>query len=197
MKKWLTFGKALALSTAIVALPSMGQSDGVQLEGMPGGSGSHDDLVALYQEFLEFSDPERASGDRPNRDIAGRPAEVYPDYGEAAVDQRRETMRSLQDRLEDMAVRRLGSAPAGGLPGREIAIRSVRFHAERIPTLVPRSGILCGPDAAHHVCGPAAVRGGDRRTGHPAAGYFPAHRAGRNESDGGRGGFMRISRSST
>ena len=104
MKKWLTFGKALALSTAIVALPSMGQSDGVQLEGMPGGSGSYDDLVALYQEFLEFSDPERASGDRPNRDIAGRPAEVYPDYGEAAVEQRRETMEALQDRLEDMAV---------------------------------------------------------------------------------------------
>ncbi|MCZ0951443.1 MAG: DUF885 family protein [Rhodospirillaceae bacterium] len=104
MKKWLTFGKALVLSTALVTLPSMGQSDGVQLEGMPGGSGSYDDLVALYQEFLEFSDPERASGDRPLRDIAGRPAEVYPDYGEAAVEQRRETMRSLQDRLEDMAV---------------------------------------------------------------------------------------------
>lgn len=104
MKRLLTFGKALALSTAIMALPSMGQSDGVQLEGMPGGSGSYDDLVALYQKFLEFSDPERASGDRPLRDIAGRPAEVYPDYGEAAVEQRRETMRSLQDRLEDMAV---------------------------------------------------------------------------------------------
>ncbi len=104
MKKWLTFGKALALSTAIVALPSMGQSDGVQLEGMPGGSGSYDDLVALYQEFLEFSDPERASGDRPLRDIAGRPAEVYPDYGVAAVEQRRATMEALQDRLEDMAV---------------------------------------------------------------------------------------------
>lgn len=104
MKKWLTFGKALALSTALVALPSMGQSDGVQLEGMPSGSGSYDDLVALYQEFLEFSDPERASGDRPLRDIAGRPAEVYPDYGVAAVEQRRATMEALQDRLEDMAV---------------------------------------------------------------------------------------------
>ena len=104
MKKWLTFGKALALSTAIVALPSMGQSDGVQLDGMPSGSGSYDDLVALYQEFLEFSDPERASGDRPNRDIAGRPTEVYPDYGEADVDQRRETMQTLQERLENMAV---------------------------------------------------------------------------------------------
>lgn len=104
MKKWLTFGKALALSTALVALPSMGQSDGVQLEGMPGGSGSYDDLAALYQEFLEFSDPERASGDVPLRDIAGRPAEVYPDYGVAAVEQRRATMDDLQDRLEDMAV---------------------------------------------------------------------------------------------
>ena len=104
MKKWLTFGKALALATALVAPPSMGQSDGVQLEGMPGGSGGYDDLVALYQEFLEFSDPERASGDRPNRDIAGRPTEVYPDYSEAAVEQRRGTMEALQDRLEDMAV---------------------------------------------------------------------------------------------
>ena len=103
-KNWLTFGKALALSTAIVALPSMGQSDGVQLEGMPGGSGSYADLVALYQEFLEFSDPERASGDRPLRDIAGRPTDVYPDYGEAAVDGRRATMDALQERLEDMAV---------------------------------------------------------------------------------------------
>ena len=104
MKKWLTFGKALALSTALVALPSMGQSDGVQLEGMPSGSGGYDDLVALYQEFLEFSDPERASGDVPLRDIAGRPAEVYPDYGVAAVEQRRATMDDLQERLEDMAV---------------------------------------------------------------------------------------------
>ena len=104
MKKWLTFGKVLALSTAIVALPSMGQSDGVQLDGMPSGSGSYDDLVSLYEEFLQFSDPERASGDRPNRDIAGRPTGVYPDYGEAAVDQRRETIQTLQERLEDMAV---------------------------------------------------------------------------------------------
>ncbi len=77
---------------------------GVRLEGMPDGSGSYDDLVGLYQEFLEWKDPARASGNVPNRDIAGRAAEVYPDYGAAAVERRRAKMRDFQTRLEDMAV---------------------------------------------------------------------------------------------
>ena len=77
---------------------------GVRLEGMPEGYGSYEDLVALFQEFLEWKDPARAAGNVPNRDIAGKPTEVYPDYGEAAVNRRRAMMRDFQARLEDMAV---------------------------------------------------------------------------------------------
>ena len=75
-----------------------------RLEGMPEGSGSHDDLVALFQEFLAWQDPERASGDRPNRDIAGAAADVHPDYGADAVAARVARMEAFQERLEDMAV---------------------------------------------------------------------------------------------
>ena len=75
-----------------------------RLEGMPEGSGSYDDLVALFQDFLAWQDPERASGDRPNRDIAGAAADVHPDYGADAVAARVAKMEAYQDRLEDMAV---------------------------------------------------------------------------------------------
>ncbi|MDE0061400.1 MAG: DUF885 family protein [Gammaproteobacteria bacterium] len=75
-----------------------------RLDGMPDGSGSYDDLVALFQEFLAWQDPERASGDRPNRDIAGAAADVHPDYGADAVAARVAKMETFQERLEDMAV---------------------------------------------------------------------------------------------
>ena len=88
----------LALVTGGAALAE------TRYEGMPGGSGSYDDLVSLYQEFLEWKDPARARGNVPNKDIAGKPTEVYPDYGEKAVNERRARMQDLQGRLEDMAV---------------------------------------------------------------------------------------------
>ena len=75
-----------------------------RLEGMPEGSGSYDDLAALFQEFLAWQDPERASGDRPNRDIAGAAADVHPDYGAEAVAGRIAQMDAYQERLNDMAV---------------------------------------------------------------------------------------------
>ncbi len=75
-----------------------------RLEGMPDGSGSYDDLVSLFQEFLAWQDPERASGDRPNRDIAGAAADVHPDFGAAAVAARVAQMDAYQERLDDMAV---------------------------------------------------------------------------------------------
>ncbi len=75
-----------------------------RLEGMPEGSGSYDDLLALFQEFLAWQDPERASGERPNRDIAGAAADVHPDHGAAAVAERVARMEAFQQRLEDMAV---------------------------------------------------------------------------------------------
>lgn len=77
---------------------------GARYEGMPDGSGSYDDLKSLFQEFLEWKDPARARGTVPNKDIAGKPTEVYPDYSEDAVNKRRAKMRDLQTRLEDMAV---------------------------------------------------------------------------------------------
>ncbi len=77
---------------------------GAHYEGMPDGSGSYEDLVSLFQEFLEWKDPARARGNVPNKDIAGKPTEVYPDYGKKAVSERRAKMRDLQARLEDMAV---------------------------------------------------------------------------------------------
>ena len=75
-----------------------------RLEGMPEGSGSYDDLVSLFQEFLAWQDPERASGDRPNRDIAGAAADVHPDFGAEAVAGRVAQMDAYQERLDDMAV---------------------------------------------------------------------------------------------
>ena len=75
-----------------------------RLEGMPEGAGSYDDLVSLFQEFLAWQDPERASGDRPNRDIAGAAADVHPDFGAEAVAARVAQMDAYQERLDDMAV---------------------------------------------------------------------------------------------
>jgi hypothetical protein len=79
-------------------------ASGVRLDGMPSGSGDYEDFVELFQEFLEWKDPAKARGTNPNRDIAGLPTEVYPDYSAAAVDARREKMRGFQERLADMAV---------------------------------------------------------------------------------------------
>jgi hypothetical protein len=77
---------------------------GKPMDGMPDGSGSHAELVELYQEFLEWKDPQRARGNVPNRDIAGRATDVFPDFSPAAVNNRRVKMRRFADRLADMAV---------------------------------------------------------------------------------------------
>ena len=94
--------RATVLLIGLFGLASAGTAQ--HYEGMPDGSGSYEDFVALFQEFLEWKDPARASGNVPNRDIAGRATEVYPDYGEDAVNERRARMGALQTRLEDMAV---------------------------------------------------------------------------------------------
>ncbi|MFO0334254.1 MAG: DUF885 family protein [Pseudomonadota bacterium] len=89
-------GSAPVAATAATAIP----------DGMPNGRGSYEDLVALWTEFLEWTDPERARGLNPKNDVAGLTTDVYPDYGTAAVEQRRERMRALQARLADMGVAR-------------------------------------------------------------------------------------------
>ncbi len=69
------------------------------LAGMPPGDGDYADLVALYDEFLNWQDSARARRLVPNRDIAGAAAQRFPDYGEAAVAARLERMDGFQDRL--------------------------------------------------------------------------------------------------
>ena len=76
----------------------------VQSGGIPEGSGSYEEFVALFEEFLLWKDPARARGDIPNRDIAGNATEVYPDYSEQAVNERRNKMDAFQAQLEDMSV---------------------------------------------------------------------------------------------
>ena len=76
----------------------------VKSGGIPDGSGSYEEFVALFEEFLLWKDPARARGDIPNRDIAGNATEVYPDYSEQAVNERRNKMDAFQARLEDMSV---------------------------------------------------------------------------------------------
>ena len=95
----------LRVTVLLIGLFGMASAGaGEHYDGMPDGSGSYEDLVALFQEFLEWKDPARASGNVPNRDIAGKATEIYPDYGEDAVNERRAKMQALQARLEDMAV---------------------------------------------------------------------------------------------
>ena len=95
---------ASSILSVIAVTLMVADAHSARLEGMPDGSGSYEDLVALYQEFLAWKDPERASGNNPNRDIAGSATEVYPDYGPSAVGEQRERMHDFQERLADMAV---------------------------------------------------------------------------------------------
>jgi hypothetical protein len=92
----------LALLVLIVAMPCASAAG--SYEGMPEGSGTYEDLVELYDEFLRWKDPAKASRTQPLRDVAGQTADVYPDYGPAAVEERRRTLRQFQARLQDMAV---------------------------------------------------------------------------------------------
>jgi hypothetical protein len=105
MKTSTSIKSAAAVTLLVLLLSALQyQAGGAGPEGMPDGSGTYDDLVPLFQEFLEWTDPSRASGNVPNRDIAGSATDVYPDYGGAAVERRRDKMRDFQARLEDMAV---------------------------------------------------------------------------------------------
>ena len=95
------FGTFVAVT---ILVPLCAGAAGARMEGMPDGTGSYEDLVSLFHEFLEWKDPAKARGNVPNRDIVGSATDVYPDYGEDAVLQRRAQMREFQERLADMAV---------------------------------------------------------------------------------------------
>lgn len=99
---------ATASSATIPAASS--DAPGVRFDGMPSGAGSYEDLVKLFQEFLEWTDPEKARGLNPLNDVAGQTTDVYPDYSPVATEQRRARMRDLQTRLADMGVVRWSRA---------------------------------------------------------------------------------------
>ena len=58
---------------------------------LPTGKGSYEDFVALFQEFVEWRQAQRA-------DL------VVPDYSQAAVDRRIEQIHDFQQRIADMGV---------------------------------------------------------------------------------------------
>jgi hypothetical protein len=58
---------------------------------IPNGSGNYEDLISLFHEFLTWKDPRKES-------------DLYPDYSEEAVGQRRDEMKEFHARLLDMAV---------------------------------------------------------------------------------------------
>jgi uncharacterized protein (DUF885 family) len=78
----------------------------MSFDGIPDGRGSYAQFLALFEEFLLWTDPEKARGANPQNDVAGQTTDSLPDYGPAAIEQRRARMRDLQARLADMGVRR-------------------------------------------------------------------------------------------
>ena len=66
MKTSTSIKSASAVTLLVLLLTGFQwQTGGARLEGMPDGSGTYDDLVTLFQEFLEWTDPARASGAVP------------------------------------------------------------------------------------------------------------------------------------
>jgi len=95
-----TSALATLFLSVLLAVPAAAAS----YEGMPSGNGSYEDLVELYDEFLMYKDPARARKEQPLKDVAGSPADVYPDYGPQAVAERREALEEFQRRMQDMNV---------------------------------------------------------------------------------------------
>jgi hypothetical protein len=73
------------LIALIILLPLRLPADGVELDGMPSGSGSYDDLVVLYQTFLDWRD-------------------AATDYDQATIADRQARMARFRAQLDDMAV---------------------------------------------------------------------------------------------
>ena len=70
-------------------------------EAMPDGAGRYSDLIALFEEFLEWQDQ---VGSTLREETAGRYMDRLPDYGSAAVSARKEELAEFQERLQTMAV---------------------------------------------------------------------------------------------
>jgi hypothetical protein len=93
---WLPFVAAVALVTALLVLSAPRANAQV-----PNGKGSHADLIALFNEFMEWRDPPIISDTRPKeRPETGE----LPDYRPATIRQRTADIERFQARLADMAV---------------------------------------------------------------------------------------------
>lgn len=93
-----------ALATLFLSVALAAPAAAARYEGMPSGDDSYQDLVELYDEFLMYKDPSRAKKEQPLKDVAGSPAEVFPDYGAKAVETRRQELAEFQRRMQDMDV---------------------------------------------------------------------------------------------
>lgn len=109
---------------AIFFVTSAAAYAGETYEGMPSGTRSHADLVKLYDEFLMWKDPAKANRTDSIKDIAGQDQDVYPDYGEAAVNERRRKLHEFQRRMEEMGV-------ADWDPGQQAEYLAVRSRLDQ------------------------------------------------------------------
>lgn len=72
--------------------------------GIPSGKGTHADLVALLDEFLQWQDPARAKGNNDYWLLETAGTDNASDFSPKAVEERRAKMKALQARLADMNV---------------------------------------------------------------------------------------------
>ena len=89
---------------------------------MPDGPHTYSELIALFEEFLIWQDP--SWSDTPLADVAGGPVHRFPDYGPAAVNERRGEMEEFQARLSTMGV-------AGWELSRQVDALAVRSRFDR------------------------------------------------------------------
>jgi hypothetical protein len=85
-------------------LTAIAAAEANRYEGMPDGNNGYAEMVELYDEFLQWKDPAKASRTNPMRDVAGETTDVFPDYGPPAIEAQRTKLREFQARLESSAV---------------------------------------------------------------------------------------------
>lgn len=92
---------SLAVASLTASVPAAAEA----YPGMPAGSGSYQELVAIYDDFLRWLDAEKLSNNRPVVDVAGQTAVIHPDFSTAAVAKRRTAIEGFHIQLRDLAVR--------------------------------------------------------------------------------------------
>ncbi len=94
----------LPFAVACLLLAMTAAADTTTYPGMPSGAATYDELVTFWDEFLLWKDPQRAARQQSLVDVAGSDGEVFPDYSEAAMENRLAELFALQARLDDFAV---------------------------------------------------------------------------------------------